>query len=144
MALKELDNLVKIGQLKKELPDQSQFDGMLNSAKQRLKDVEAKGLSEEGRFSLAYGAAHLLSTAAMRWHGYRSGARYLVFQCLQHTVGLEKEKWRVLDKCHKQRNIAEYEGYLEITPQLLQELIDITVELLAKVEALGPIEKDGV
>jgi hypothetical protein len=75
----------------------------------------------------------------MRWHGYRSDNRYLVFQCLEQTVGLEKAKWRVLDKCHKQRNIAEYEGYLEITPQLLHELIEITKDLLTRVEALGPV-----
>lgn len=77
----------------------------------------------------------------MRWHGYRCENRYLVFQCLEHTVGLEKAKWRVLDKCHKQRNLAEYEGYLEISPQLLQELINITEELLLLVEALGPVVK---
>ena len=61
----------------------------------------------------------------------------LVFQCLQHTVGLASAKWRVLDTCHKQRNLAEYEGHLEVTPQLLQELLGITGELLQKVEALG-------
>ncbi len=78
--------------------------------------------------------------SAMRWHGYRSDNLYLVFQCLQHTVGLENAKWRVLDKCHKQRNLAEYEGYLEMTPQLLQELKKATEELLTLVEALGPIK----
>ena len=76
----------------------------------------------------------------MRWHGYRSDNRYLVFQCLQQTIGLENAKWRVLDKCHKQRNLAEYEGHLEITPQLLQELIKITEELLKSVEAMGPVK----
>lgn len=140
MALEQLDNLVKIGKLKLEPPDQSQFDGMLGSAKTRLEDINVEGLSEEGRFSSAYGAAHSLAVAAMRWHGYRSDNRYLVFQCLQHTVGLENAKWRVLDKCHKQRNLAEYEGHLEITPQLLQELIEITEELLKLVEALGSIK----
>jgi hypothetical protein len=55
-------------------------------------------------------------------------------------VGLENAKWRVLDKCHKQRNLAEYEGHLEMTPQLLQELINITKELLGLVEALGPVK----
>jgi len=50
----------------------------------------------------------------------------------------------VLDKCHKQRNLAEYEGYLEITPQLLQELIEISNELIRLVEALGPIKKCSV
>ena len=140
MTLEELDNLVKIKQLKVEPPDQAEFDGMVSSAKSRLQDACIEGVSEGGRFSLAYSAAHALALAAMRWHGYRSDKRYLVFQCLQHTVGLENAKWRVLDKCHKQRNLAEYEGHLEITPQLLQELIDITEGLLESVEALGPVK----
>ena len=65
---------------------------MLSSAKRRLKDAEVEAVSEEGRFLSAYGVAHVLSVAAMRWHGYRSDNRYLVFQCLQHTVGLENAK----------------------------------------------------
>ena len=139
-TLEKLDNLVKINQLKLEPPDQNEFDGMVNSAKLRLQDARIEGLSEDGKFSLAYGAAHALALAAMRWHGYRSDNRYLVFQCSQHTLGLENAKWRVLDKCHKQRNLAEYEGHLEITPQLLQELIQITEELLKSIEALGPVK----
>jgi hypothetical protein len=140
MGLEKLDNLVKINQLKKEPPDQNEFDGMLGSAKRRLQDVQVDGLSEDSQFALAYGAAHSLALAAMRWHGYRSDKRYLVFQSLEQTIGLENAKWRVLDKCHKQRNLAEYEGHLEITPQLLQELIEVSKELLTLVEALGPIK----
>ena len=34
-----LENLVKINQLKIEAPDQNEFDGMLKSAKRRLKDA---------------------------------------------------------------------------------------------------------
>lgn len=139
MSQENLDNLVKIGTLKKEPPDQNEFKGMLNSAKRSLQDTKVKGLSEQSRFLLAYGAAHTLALAALRWHGYRSDNRYMVFQCLQHTLGLDKAKWRVLDKCHNLRNLAEYEGHLEITPQLLEELIKITKELLSLVEALGPI-----
>lgn len=140
MTLEKLDNLVKINRLKAEPPDQIEFDGMVNSAKRRLHDSQLEGLSEDGQFSLAYGAAHALALAAMRWHGYRSDNRYLVFQCLEQTIGMENAKWRVLDKCHKQRNLAEYEGHLEITSQLLQELIEVTKELLTLVEALGPIK----
>ena len=120
--------------------DNNEFDGMVNSAKRRLQDAQVRGLSEDGQFSLAYGASHALALAAMRWHGYRSDNRYLVFQCLEQTIGLENAKWRVLDKCHKQRNLAEYEGHLEITPQLLQELIEVSKELLTLVETLGPIK----
>ncbi|MEN8218136.1 MAG: hypothetical protein ABFS56_17550 [Pseudomonadota bacterium] len=38
MSLEKLDNLVKIGQLKTEPPDQNEFDGMIASAKARLQD----------------------------------------------------------------------------------------------------------
>ena len=141
MTLTNLDNLVKTGSLKKEPADQGQIDSLVRSAKTRLADVKVKALSEESMFYSAYGAAHSLALAALRWHGYRSDSRYLVFQCLQHTVGLENAKWRVLDKCHKQRNLAEYEGLLEITPQLLEELIGLTKELLVLVEAMGPSSK---
>ena len=140
MSLKNLDNLVKIGKLKTELPDQKEFEGMVSSAKRRLQDAHVDSLSEEGRFSLAYGAAHALALAAMRWHGYRSDNRYLVFQCLEHTVGLTKGKWQVLAQCHDKRNKAEYEGMLDVSPQLLKELTSITSELLSLVDKLGAIQ----
>lgn len=141
MTLRNLDNLVKIGQLKVEPPDQAEFDGMVRSTRNKLRDAGVKGLSNDGRFFLAYSAAHALALAAMRWHGFRSEKRYLVFQCLEYTVGMDKAKWRVLDQCHKQRNLAEYEGHLEVPTQLLNELIKVTEELLGMVEALGPVAK---
>lgn len=144
MSLEKLDNLVKIGQLKLEPPNQNELDGMIASAKARLQDSKLTGLSADSQFYLAYSAAHALSLAAMRWHGYRSDNRYLVFQCLEQTLGLEPVKWRILDQCHKQRNLAEYEGYFEITPQLLKELIEITEELLQRLESLGNVnDKTG-
>ena len=139
MALNQLDNLVRINKLKVEPPDQREFDRMVASARRGLQDARVEGLSEEGRFSMLYGAAHSVSLAAMRWHGYRSDNRFLVFQCLPHTVGLGPVKWRILDQCHKARNLAEYEGRLEVAPQLIKELLEITEELLALVEAFSPV-----
>lgn len=139
MALNQLDNLVRINKLKVEPPDQREFDRMVASARRKLQDARVEGISEEGRFSMLYSAAHSVSLAAMRWHGYRSDNRFLVFQCLPHTVGLDPVKWRVLDQCHKARNLAEYEGRLEVAPQLIKELLEITEELLALVEAFSPV-----
>ena len=138
--MKELDNLVKINQLKTEPADAKEFAGMLRAAEIKLKDALIDGLSEDSQFSLAYGAAHALSLAALRWHGYRSDSRYLVFQCLQHTLALDRAKWRVLDKCHSARNLAEYEGHLDVNPQLLKELISISKEIQVLVNALAPIK----
>lgn len=139
MTLEKLNNLVKINKLKREPPNQKEFDSMVSSAKRGLQDAKVEGLSEEGKFSILYGAAHAISLATMRWHGYRSDNRYLVFQCLQHAIGLDPVKWRVLDQCHRTRNLAEYEGRLEIAPQLTKELFAILEELVTRVESLGPI-----
>lgn len=134
-----LENLAKINSLHREAPDQDEFDGMVSAAVIKLNDVKLAGLSADSQFSLAYGAAHALALAALRWHGYRSDKRYLVFQCLTHTLGLEKNKCRVLDECHRRRNLAEYEGHLDVDAKLLAELIQLTDELLQLVQALGVV-----
>jgi len=86
MTFQNLDNLVAIGSLKAEPGDQKEIDGLILSGQSRLKDAELEGLSPESRFDLAYNAAHALCLAALRWHGYRSDNRYMVFQCLPHTL----------------------------------------------------------
>ena len=136
MPLSNLDNLVKTSQLKIEPMNQLEFDGLLHSGKTRLHDATNASLAAESQFDLAYNAAHSLSLAALRWHGYRSGNRYLVFQTLPHTLNVGPEVWRVLAKCHDCRNVAEYEGYFEIDEQLLKDLLTATQTLLARVSSL--------
>lgn len=81
------DNLVKVGQLKAEPGSQSEFDGLVRSGRLRLNDARNDSLALESRFDLAYNASHSLALAALRWHGYRSENRYLVFQMLGQTAG---------------------------------------------------------
>ena len=140
MTSPQLNNLVKTGGLKTEPASQTEFDGLLRSGKARLIDARNETLSIESRFDLAYNAAHALALAALRWHGYRSENRYLVFQTLQHTLGVAPEVWRVLAMCHDRRNLAEYEGHLEIDPQIISDLIKAAVLLLEKVSALKTIQ----
>jgi hypothetical protein len=137
-----LDNLVKTGVLKAEPPDQAEFNGLLKLGANRLRDARNEDNSPESRFDLAYNAAHSLSLAALRWHGYRpSRQRFIVFQALQHTLNLPPEQWRILDKAHGKRNQAEYEGYAEVDEQLLAEVLQIAETVRAKIAALGPIPK---
>ena len=86
MTSAELDNLARIGKLKREPPSEDEIDGLLRSAKERLKDAVRADLSYSSRFDLAYNAAHAFSLAALRRSGYRSDNRYLVFQTLPHTT----------------------------------------------------------
>jgi len=139
MPSPQLDNLVRIGQLKAEPVAQAELDGLMRSGALRIKDADNKQLSTESRFDLAYNAAHAFSLAALRFHGYRSENRFLVFQSLQHTLKLAPQKWRVLDQAHKKRNLVEYEGGVDIDTSLLEALIRITREVEAGVVALGPL-----
>jgi hypothetical protein len=139
MPLPELDNLVRVRQLKPEPANQTEFDGLLRSARVRLIDAKNDALSPESRFDLAYNATHASSLAALRWHGYRSENRYLVFQCLTHTLGLPSDQWRVLDQAHRKRNLAEYEGDIEVDDALLSALLRVADEVLNRVSALKPV-----
>jgi hypothetical protein len=133
-----LSNLTQIRKLKAEPSSLREFDGLLRSAVERATDARNKDLSLASRFTLAYDASHALALAALRAHGYRSEDRYLVFQCLTHTLGWPPDQWRLLDYCHKKRNLAEYEGHLDVDDALVVELIVLVDALLAQVPALRP------
>lgn len=120
--------------LSQEPPDQAELDGLLKSGRVRLADAENDGIALESRFTLAYSAAHALCLAALRRRGFRTQQRYIVFQVLPHTLGLGPEVWRVLDKCHTQRNLAEYEGLLDVDHQLFVELLQATKTVLNRLE----------
>jgi hypothetical protein len=137
MGNDKLDNLVKIEQLKAEPFSQSEFDGLLQSGKAKMNDAQKGTLSLESRFDLAYNASHALSLAALRWHGYRSGSRYLVFQCLRHTLDLPNELWRVMDQAHRKRNLSEYEGHIDVDEQLVDALIRVAIEVADRVSNLS-------
>lgn len=130
------NNLVKTGQIKSEPSDSQEFEGLLKSGKKRLHDATNITLAAESRFDLAYNAAHSLGLAALRAKGYRANNRYIVFQTLSLTTGLGPEVWRILSKCHDKRNLAEYEGHLEIDDRLLDELIQAVKTLSKSVTAL--------
>jgi hypothetical protein len=137
MSSENLARLADGGQLKAEPPSRKEFQGLLKLGRARLADSR-KDLSVESRFDLAYGAAYAFSLAALRWKGYRSENRYLVFQCLPHTLGLGPEHWRVLALCHERRNAAQYEGIFEVDEKLMAELLRATDAVRAKLDGLEP------
>jgi hypothetical protein len=139
MNLQPLENLVKSGNLQREslaMMELAEIDGLISSGTRRLKDARNDALSVESRFDLAYNAAHALALAALRLCGYRSTNRYTVFQVLPHTLGLENEKWRVLDSAHKKRNSSEYDGVFDVDLSLVESVIRVAGDLDAGVRAL--------
>lgn len=140
MSEAALGNLVRTGGLKTEPPSKTEFDGLLRSGQRRLQDAENTSLNIESRFDLAYNAAHALSLAALRRLGYRSDNRYLVFQTLPHTLGLAAEMWRVLDQAHRKRNLAEYEGDVDVDSTLVEAVIRVAHEVEERLARLNPPE----
>lgn len=135
------DRLCAPGQpLRAEPPDATEFKGLLYSGRRRLADAGAPGMSVESRFDIVYNAAHSLCLAALRWNGYRSRHRYIVFQLLPHTLGLGPEVWRVLARCHELRNRCEYEGEQNVDERILADLVRACRAVEAAVLALAPLK----
>ena len=69
----------------------------------------------------------------MRWPWPHSAGAAIVpntvisiFQCLQHTLDLPHEQWRILDQAHRKRNLAEYEGHMEADEALVSAMLRVT------------------
>lgn len=142
MGKQELDNLVRIERLKAEPPTHSEYAGIVASARRRLVDAQNNDLDPDSQFDLAYGAAHRLALAALRREGYRSADRITVFQTLVHTLGLDRAHIQTFLKAHNERNLAEYQGRMEIDAKLLADLLRSTKALEMEVARLPPPAED--
>jgi hypothetical protein len=60
-----------------------------------------------------------------------------------HTLGWPAEKWRLFDVCHHKRNVAEYEGSVDVDNKLVGELIALTSELIEAVSRLRKLISSG-
>ncbi len=129
MGKQELDNLVKIGNLKTEAASRSEFDGMVKSARRGLADAQNESIETDSQFDLAYEAAHKFALAALRRQGYRSENRITVFQTLVHTLAIDNSDLQIFLKAHNERNLAAYEGRVDIDNKLLTALISATKRL---------------
>jgi hypothetical protein len=138
MGREELDNLVRINRLNVEPGSRREFAGMVKSARTRLADAQNKTLDPDSQFDLAYGAAHRLALAALRHQGYRSENRITVFQTLVHTLGSDKSDIQIFLKAHNERNLAEYEGRMDLDEGLLADLIRCAKRLETAVAKLDP------
>ena len=127
MGKQELDNLVRIGSLKAEPATRKEFDGMVTSTRRSLTDAQNESIETDSQ-----------ALAALRHQGYRSENRITVFQTLAHTLGTSSADIQTFLKAHNERNLAEYEGRLDIDAKLLADLIGATKRLDAAVGKLTP------
>lgn len=143
MHRKALENLVSIGSLKPEPPNDQEIRGLIESGRRRLTDAQLRSLSLESRFDLGYNAAHALALAALRQMGFRSENRFIVFQCLTYTAGLSPIQIRILSDAHNRRNKSEYDGSFDMNESLVESLIRTAVQLLKLLDDQNTLPKKG-
>src|ERR1700722_19546254 len=111
----------------KESTDRTEIQILRKMAHRSLDDAHAKGLSNDGRFGLAYDAVRVLATIVVRACGYRpkkeGGAHYNTFQAL-NAAGPEFESLAVyFDACRRKRNEFNYEASEIVSGSESEELV---------------------
>lgn len=111
----------------------------LRAAKRSLEDAALAGLSPEGRFQLAYGAALDLAAVAVLASGYRmrtrAGHHQLTFEAAGLALGSAADSLLgYLEICRRRRNVISYEGE-EIGQEFANELLHETRRFSEMVEA---------
>jgi hypothetical protein len=129
-----LDNLQKIGQLKKHPVNDEEIARLLAAAERSLADARATTISAETRFDAAYRAITQIGLAALMSCGFRPdtsrpGHHITIIQTLALTLGIEGPRVTVLDTLRRKRNLADYTGD-EVDDASVDECIKQTERLL--------------
>ena len=130
MTSPELERLVERRLLDREPTSTEEIAGLIATGEAYLTDA-VRPLALVSRFTLAYDAGHAFALAALRRAGYRSDSRYLVFQCLQHTLVVRPETRRLLSQAHERRNKGVYEGEFDVSDRFVEEVIAAARAVLA-------------
>jgi len=133
-----LENLLKIGQLKRHESDEKEIGKLLTSARRNLADARVNAVSPETRFDAAYKALMQAGIVALLAHGYRPdtarpGHHQTVIQSLRLTTGISASRINVLDTLRRKRNLSDYMG-----EDIDQSSVDVCVE--QAMHLLGDVE----
>ena len=128
---------VKNGWLVAHKSSKQEIANLLGIVARDLKDSQAKDVSDDWRFAIAYNAALQAATAALAASGYRAGRdshHYRVIQSLELTVGKDSKFIGAFDAFRKKRNVSSYDIGGGISHREVEEMIGIAQSLQHDVE----------
>lgn len=128
---------LKNGWLVAHRSSKQEIANLLGIVARDLKDSQAKELSDDWRFAIAYNAALQAATAALAAVGYRASRdnhHYRVIQSLELTVGKDSKFVRTFDSFRKKRNVSSYDIGGGISHREVEEMIGIAKTLQQDVE----------
>ena len=128
---------VKNGWLVAHKSSKQEIANLLGIVARDLKDSQAKDVSDDWRFAIAYNAALQAATAALAAAGYRASREnhhYRVIQSLELTLGKDAKFIRAFDAFRKKRNTSSYDIGGGISYREVEEMIGIARTLQRDVE----------
>ena len=128
---------VKNGWLVAHKSSRQEIANLLGIVARDLKDSQAKDVSDDWRFAIAYNAALQAATAALAASGYRAARdshHYRVIQSLELTVGKDSKFIGAFDAFRKKRNVSSYDIGGGISHREVEEMIGIAQSLRHDVE----------
>ena len=128
---------VQYGWLTEHQSSREEIKNLLGVVDRDLKECQAKGLSADWRFAIAYNAALQAATAALAAAGYhstRDSHHYRVFQSLEYTIKAEPKLIYRLDAFRKKRNLSSYEMGGTVSDGEAKEMAALAAELRSEVE----------
>jgi len=114
-----------------------EIGNLLGIVARDLKDSQAKDVSDDWRFAIAYNAALQAVTAALAAAGYRASREnhhYRVIQSLELTLGKDAKFIRAFDAFRKKRNVSSYDIGGGVSHREVEEMIGIAQSLQQDVE----------
>lgn len=112
-------------------PDKAELDNLRSIVARSLQDINAKGLSTDARFIMAYDAARTLSLIVVRASGFRPrsvGAHYNTFLALETADPSFAAMSAYFDGCRMKRNASEYEAAGRISDTDLDGLLKAVLQ----------------
>lgn len=119
---------VNNGWLVAHTSSKQEIANLLGIVARDLKDSQAKGVSNDWRFAIAYNAALQAATAALAAAGYRATREshyYRVIQSLELTVRKDAKFIQNFDAFRKKRNVSNYDIGGGISNREVEEMIGI-------------------
>jgi hypothetical protein len=123
----------------KEPPSHEELRQLRFVAERSLADAQVEGLSNDGRFGLAYDAARSLATLVVRAAGYRvkghGGAHYNTFLALEAAGPRTFKRYAVyFNACREKRNDLSYESAEVVSEREVAELLRTVPEFAGVVD----------
>ena len=131
------NELLATGAIVREPTSRDEIRELIQLARVFLGDAGLEGLSDEGRFDRAYGAARTLSVLVIRSQGVRvksiAGSHRATFLALAAADPMTFSSMATyFDRCRSTRNVLNYEHSGVISPE------DV-IELLARVDEFAKL-----